>query len=99
MVGVLTFLFIVLSMFLGLFVYIQQGKGDMGLGGIGGGTQTLFGGSGGQEFFERATWIMGTLFIFGALALSIIKTGSSESRLAGYQAPVTNSQQAPTPEQ
>lgn len=73
MATVLMVLFVILCLFLALFILIQQGKGDMGLGSLGGGQQ-LFGGSGGQSFFEKTTWIMGTFFIFGALALSIFKT-------------------------
>lgn len=67
-------LFVILSLFLSLLILIQQGKGDMGLGSMGGGSQLLFGGSGGQSFFEKITWIMGAIFIFGALGLSIIRS-------------------------
>ncbi|MFH1644348.1 MAG: preprotein translocase subunit SecG [bacterium] len=74
MATVLMVLFILLCLFLSLFILIQQGKGDMGLGSLGGGTQLLFGGSGGQSFFEKATWIMGFIFIFGALGISILKS-------------------------
>ncbi|MBD3272833.1 preprotein translocase subunit SecG [Candidatus Dependentiae bacterium] len=81
----LTILFVILSIFLALFILIQQGKGDMGLGGLGGGGQMLFGGSGGQDFFEKATWVMGALFIFGALGLTILKNKeSTKSKLAGF---------------
>ena len=86
MIGLLRFFFIVLCFILAIFIYLQQGKGDMGLGALGGGAQTLFGGSGGQEFFERATWTMVALFILIALALSIFKTSSYKSRLKGFQA-------------
>ena len=83
------FLFVLLSIFLVLFILIQQGKGDMGLGSLGRGGQMLFGGSGGQNFFEKATWIMGAIFLGGALVLTIWKTKSVEqSRLAGYRAPI-----------
>ena len=46
----------------------------MGLGSMGGSTQMLFGGSGGQDFFERVTWVLGGLFIFGSLGLAILKS-------------------------
>jgi preprotein translocase subunit SecG len=88
-------LFIILCLFLVLFILIQQGKGDMGLGSLGG-SQMLFGGSGGQNFFEKATWIMGAIFVCGALGLTILGTKQKEaSRLSdGYHAPVkANSQQ------
>lgn len=84
-------LFIILCVFLALFIFIQHGKGDMGLGSLGAGSQILFGGSGGQDFFEKATWVMGLLFIFGSLGLAILKTKvKDETRLTGYQAPITS---------
>ena len=83
------FLFVLLSIFLVLFILIQQGKGDMGLGSLGRGGQMLFGGSGGQDFFQKATWIMGALFLVGALLLTIWKTKRAEqSRLANYRSPI-----------
>ena len=85
MVTLLTVLFVILCLFLVIIILIQQGKGDMGLGGLGGGGQMLFGGSGGQDFFEKITWIMGAMFIFGALGLTILKTKEiSKSKLANY---------------
>jgi len=89
MVGFFMFLFVTLSLLLVLFILIQQGKGDMGLGSLGGGGQMLFGGSGGQSFFEKATWIMGCLFLIGSLILTISVTKYTErSRLQGYRAPL-----------
>ena len=73
MITLLMTLFIILCFFLVLIVLLQQGKGDMGLGGLGGGSQMLFGGSGGQEFFEKITWTMVGLFILGALGLTLLK--------------------------
>ena len=75
MAAFLMILFVILCIFLALFILIQQGKGDMGLGSLGGGSgQLLFGGSGGQDFFQKITWIIGAIFIFGALGLTILKT-------------------------
>lgn len=90
-------LFIILSLFLALFIYLQQGKGDAGMA-FGGGGSSLFGGSGGQSFFEKTTWILGALFILGALSLSIIKTTSSETKLKGYQS-TTQEKNQPVPKQ
>jgi len=82
----LMILFIILCFFLAIFVLIQQGKGDLGLGSMSG-TQMLFGGSGGQNFFQRATWVMGALFMLGALGLSILKSKQqSTSVLEGVKA-------------
>jgi preprotein translocase subunit SecG len=89
MTGFFMFLFVLLSIFLVLFILIQQGKGDMGLGSLGRGSQMLFGGAGGQNFFEKATWIMGALFLCGALVLTIWRTKeATRSRLADYRAPI-----------
>ncbi|NIA31825.1 MAG: preprotein translocase subunit SecG [Actinobacteria bacterium] len=94
LVGFFMSLFVFLSLLLVLFILIQQGKGDMGLGSLGRGSQTLFGGSGGQDFFEKTTWIMGTLFMFGALGITILKTKvAQQSRLSGYRTPIV--EQAP----
>ncbi|MBU1007939.1 preprotein translocase subunit SecG [Candidatus Dependentiae bacterium] len=90
MVGFFMFLFVLLTIFLVLFILVQQGKGDMGLGSLGRGGQMLFGGSGGQDFFEKTTWIMGAIFMLGALTLTILRTREAEtSRLTGYRAPIT----------
>jgi preprotein translocase subunit SecG len=90
MYTLLMVLFIILCFFLALFILIQQGKGDLGLGSMGGG-QMLFGGSGGQGFFEKATWIMGAIFIFGSLGLAILKSKEHRaSALEGYTAPANN---------
>jgi preprotein translocase subunit SecG len=89
MYTLLMVLFIILCFFLALFILIQQGKGDLGLGSMGGG-QMLFGGSGGQGFFEKATWIMGAIFIFGSLGLAILKSKEHRaSALEGYKAPAS----------
>ena len=71
-------LFIVLCFFLALFVLLQQGKGDLGVSSMAT-SQMLFGGSGGQNFFEKATWIMGALFIAGSLGLTILKSREKSS--------------------
>ena len=72
MVTFLFVLFIFLSIVLAFFILIQQGKGDSAS--IGGFTnQMLFGGSGGQVFFQRTTWTLGAIFMLGALGLSILK--------------------------
>ena len=63
LIGLLTTLLIIDGLFLVLFVLIQKGKGNMGLGALGGGAQTLFGGSGGQDLFQKITWVLGGIFI------------------------------------
>jgi len=86
MYALLMVLFVILAILLAVVILIQPGKGDMGLGSIGSGSQILFGGSGGRSFFEKVTWVMAALFIFGALGLSLLKThGRQASSLSGYK--------------
>ncbi len=71
--GLLITLFVVLCATLILLILIQKGKSSMGLGNLGGGTQLLFGGSGGQDVMQKATWVMGTIFMCGSLVIAMIK--------------------------
>ena len=90
-------LFIILCIVLGFTVLLQQGKGDLGLGSLGGGGQMLFGGSGGQDFFEKITWVMGALFIFGALGLTILKNKELNHTRAKQTINITQKQQNHVP--
>ena len=72
--GFLITLYIIICTFLVLMILIQKGKSSMGLGGLGGGSQMLFGGSGGQDIFQKITWILTGIFLLGSLVLSIMKT-------------------------
>lgn len=72
--GILLTLFIIACVSLIVLVLVQKGKGSMGLGNLGGGTQMLFGGSGGQDLFQKITWVLGACFMFGSIALGILKS-------------------------
>ena len=72
--GLLVSLWVINTLLLVLLILIQQGKGSMGLGAMGGGSQMLFGGSGGQDVFQKATWVMGTIFMAGSLILAMMKS-------------------------
>ena len=73
-------LYVFIALLILALVLIQQGKDSMGLGALGGGTQMLFGGSGGQTFFQKATWILGFLFMAMSLGLAVTKTSSLQRR-------------------
>lgn len=95
--GLLLTLFIInCALMIGL-ILIQQSKSSMGLGSLGGGTQMLFGGSGGQDAFQKTTWVMGAIFLIGSLFLSIMKTQEvQQSRFLKHAQSVTLQQeQAP----
>lgn len=91
-------LFIINNIFLVLIILIQKGKGSIGLGGLGGGTQMLFGGSGGQDIFQKITWVLGTIFMVGALMLSLMRSAESKKFRYVMTKPITQ-QQATEPKE
>ena len=94
LIGFLTNLLVLDGLFLALFIVIQKGKGSMGLGALGGGAQTLFGGSGGQDLFQKITWVLGILFMAGSLGLSILKT--KETSISSYMPSAPLQRKAPS---
>ena len=89
-------LFAVLCVILIPLILMQKGKSSMGFGSMGGGTQLLFGGSGGQDLFQKATWVMGALFMGGSLILAIMKR-PAQSRLIGTMTEQTTAPIIPVP--
>ena len=82
--GLLVTLFVFVCFLLILVILIQQGKGGLGLGAIGGGAQMLFGGSGGQDIFQKITWTLGAIFMLGSLGLFLLGSKkTSYSRFIG----------------
>lgn len=74
--GLLVALLVVVCFLLILVILIQQGKGGIGLGSSFGGAQMLFGGSGGQDIFQKITWILGLIFMLGSLGLFLLGSKS-----------------------
>ena len=99
-VSLLLGLFIFLSFILGVFVMLQQGKGDMGLGALHSSGQALFGGSGGQTFFEKLTWVLGAVFMLGALSLTVLRMQELDTTrisVSQKQTPAAPMPTTPTP--
>jgi preprotein translocase subunit SecG len=84
--GFLVTLYVFVCILLVLIILIQKGKGSMGLGGLGGSTQMLFGGSGGQDIFQKITWVLATVFVFGSLTLALMK--STQRNTSRYIKPI-----------
>lgn len=84
-IGFLSSLFVLLCIILGFLVFIQKGKGSMGLGSLQGASQMMFGGSGGQDIFQKITWVLGTLFMAGSLGLSMLKTYQHHTGSYGFK--------------
>jgi preprotein translocase subunit SecG len=75
----LTALFVLLCFFITFIVLIQKTKSSLGIGTLGGGTQMLFGGSGGQDIFQKITWGCGATFMLLSFMLAIMKSGSTSN--------------------
>lgn len=91
--GFLLTLYIILGIFLVLIILIQKGKSSMGIGAMGGGSQMLFGGSGGQDIFQKVTWVLVALFLSGSLVLSLMKM----NKYGTFKYATTNSAPRPRP--
>lgn len=72
-------LFVVVAILLILIIMIQQSKGSMGFGSLGGQAQMLFGGSGGQDMFQKITWVLAAIFMFGSFGLALMKHHQAQS--------------------
>lgn len=84
LVSMLTFLYGFVCFLTVLLVLIQRGKGSMGLGNVGGGNQALFGSSGGQDMFQKMTWICLVILLAGSMFLSIAKGKYGKGTMSSY---------------
>ncbi len=89
--GFLSTLFVVNALFLILIIMIQKGKSSMGMGALGGHSQMLFGGSGGQDLLQKTTWVMAFIFMSGSLILAIMRTQYYQTPT--YRIPAQTTQQ------
>lgn len=101
MFGLLLTLMLIDGALLAVIVLLQSGKGG-GLASMGGGmgTDTLIGGRQAATILTKATWVAGGVFLFLALALSIVSSRqrAPESILRGEFQPAQQ-QAAPAPVQ
>lgn len=77
-----------------LVVMIQSGKGADISASLGGSSQTVFGSSGGANFFTRFTGGAAAVFMVTSLALTLIKDLNRKSVFEGA-APATTQQSSP----
>jgi preprotein translocase subunit SecG len=70
----LTIIYAFLTFFAVIIVLIQRGKSSSGMGRMGGGSQMLFGASGGQDVLQKTTWVVAALIMGGCLMLGVMKS-------------------------
>lgn len=76
--GLLLTFYIITCILLILIILIQKSKSSVGFG-LGTGSQMLFGGSGGQDLFQKITWVLGVSFMAMSLLLSLMKSEQSRT--------------------
>jgi len=89
--GICVGLYIFLCLLLATLILVQQSKSSAGIGAFSGQTQMLFGGSGGQDVLQKATWVIGALVMLSSLTLSLWK--ASQYDISLYQSPQKQQQQ------
>lgn len=92
MLTLVTVLHIFTSVVLVLVVLIQSGKGAEISASLGGSSQTVFGSSGGANFFTRFTASAATIFMITSIALTVMHGKSKKSIFE--DTPVTKSEPA-----
>jgi protein translocase SecG subunit len=72
LLGLFSFCYFWVCVLIILLVLMQKAKGSLGMQG-GAQAQAIFG-STGQDTFQKATWILGILFMLGSLGLAKYRT-------------------------
>src|SRR5271163_5003484 len=91
--------YVITCLILLIVILLQQGKGDMAAAFGGGSSQSAFGARAGATVLTKATAVLATVFMLGALALAIIGQrgpGSVVSGTAGPAQPVIPVNPSPT---
>ena len=90
----ITLIHIVAIVLLVISVLLQSGKGAEISASFGGSSQTVFGSSGGQNFFQKLTYTLAAIFMLTSLTLTILPSKMKKSVLEGYT-PAGQPAQAP----
>lgn len=85
-----TVVHIITSCLIIVIVLMQSGKGADISASLGGSSNTVFGSSGGANFFTKTTFALAAIFMFTSLGLTIMGSGEKKSVFDGA-APATNS--------
>jgi len=92
-------IYVLICMLLLTVVLLQQGKGGGIAAAFGGSSsQTAFGARTGATVLTRATTVLGTLFLLGAFALTLMgRAGTGGSVVSGVDAPAPAAETAAPP--
>ena len=95
-----TVVHVVTCVFVVLLVMIQSGKGAEISASFGGSSQTVFGSSGGANFFQKMTYVLAGVFMLTSLTLTVLSGQSKKSIFESLPAtaPAAPAQSATTPD-
>lgn len=88
MITFITVIHITTIVLLVLAVLLQSGKGAEISASFGGSSQTVFGSSGGINFFQKLTYGLAAAFMCTSLALTILPSKVKKSVFEGYTPPI-----------
>ncbi|HRK01438.1 MAG TPA: preprotein translocase subunit SecG [Oligoflexia bacterium] len=83
--GTFLIIFHVITCIVLVFVVLIQAGKEGGLGAMSGGSQTVFGSSGGANFFTKFTAVTAALFMATSITLTVIKSGKKTSVFDGSE--------------
>jgi preprotein translocase subunit SecG len=89
MITFLTVIHICTIIFLVIAVLLQSGKGAEISATFGGSSQTVFGSSGGANFFQKLTYSLAFIFMCTSLTLTILPSRIKKSVFEGYTPPAS----------
>ena len=89
MITFLTVIHITTVVLIVIAVLLQSGKGAEISASFGGSSQTVFGSSGGANFFQKLTYALAGVFMCTSLALTILPSKVKKSVFEGYTPPPT----------
>lgn len=91
MITFITVIHIATVVLLVIAVLLQSGKGAEISATFGGSSQTVFGSSGGANFFQKLTYGLAAVFMVTSLALTILPGKTKKSVFEGYTPPPNTS--------
>lgn len=97
MITFLTVVHITTIVFLVIAVLLQSGKGAEVSASFGGSSQTVFGSSGGANFFQKLTYVLAAIFMLTSLTLTILPSRVKKSVFEGYTPPASETSAPTTP--
>ncbi|NDG85763.1 MAG: preprotein translocase subunit SecG [Proteobacteria bacterium] len=97
MITFITAIHVTTIVFLVIAVLLQSGKGAEISATFGGSSQTVFGSSGGQNFFQKLTYTLAAIFMVTSFSLHILPSKLKKSVLDGYTPPAAPANPAAAP--